>query len=117
MQPRRSDARVSCLSENTDSVADVSAPGPDTGLAPAFSSSAAEAFSIAIVGDLHLEKKGMQMFNRARQQLKSALEEPGSGQARVVQLGDLGGYNEKPGRAASVLHVLLSVLMQYTVAL
>lgn len=52
------------------------------------------------MGDLHLEEKGMHMFNRARQQLKNVLEEPGSGEARVVQLGDLGGYNEKPGRCS-----------------
>ncbi len=36
------------------------------------------------------------MFERARQQLLDVLEE-GDGVPRVVQLGDLGGYNEKPG--------------------
>lgn len=63
----------------------------------AFSSPAADPFSIAIVGDLHLEQKGMQNFHRARQQLKGVLEGKDSGEPRVVQLGDLGGYNEKPG--------------------
>lgn len=61
------------------------------------SSAGADTFSIAIVGDLHLEQKGMQTFHRARQQLKSILEAKDSGEARVVQLGDLGGYDEKPG--------------------
>jgi hypothetical protein len=89
-----------CFSESKYCVAGASASGLGTGLDPAFSSSTAEAFSIAILGDLHLEKKGMHMFNRARQQLKGVLEEPGSGEARVVQLGDLGGYNEKPGECS-----------------
>ena len=69
----------------------------DSGLDPALSSQAADAFSIAIVGDLHLEQKGMQTFHRARQQLKGVLQGKDAGEARVVQLGDLGGYNEKPG--------------------
>ncbi len=69
----------------------------DSGLDPVFSSPGADAFSIAIVGDLHLEQKGMQNFHRARQQLKGILEGKDDGEPRVVQLGDLGGYNEKPG--------------------
>lgn len=74
-------------------------PATDSGLDTAFSSPAADAFSIAIVGDLHLEQKGMQTFHRARQQLKGVLEGCDGAERRVVQLGDLGGYNEKPGAA------------------
>lgn len=73
----------------------------DSGLDPAFSSTNADAFSLAIVGDLHLEQKGMRTFNAARQQLKEVLQDGDAGEARVVQLGDLGGYNEKPGALCS----------------
>jgi len=66
-------------------------------LDPAFSNPNAEAFSIGIVGDLHLEQRGMQMFHKARQQLKDALSGMDDCEPRVVQLGDLGGYSEKPG--------------------
>jgi hypothetical protein len=71
-----------------------------SGLDPALSNCAADDFSIAIIGDLHLERKSMIQFARAREQLLSVLEgEPGT--CRVVQLGDLGGYNEKPGARTS----------------
>jgi hypothetical protein len=38
----------------------------------------------------------MHLFHEAQQQLAAAMSEAGSG-ARVVQLGDLGGYKYKPG--------------------
>ncbi|CAK0785880.1 hypothetical protein CVIRNUC_009093 [Coccomyxa viridis] len=72
-------------------------PTMDSGLDSELSSHTADSFSIAIVGDLHLEQKGMKTFHRARQQLKDVLSASGSGEPRVVQLGDLGGYSEKPG--------------------
>lgn len=68
------------------------------GLEPAFDAREADEFTLAIVGDLHLEKKGTSTFERAREQLLDVLES-GDGAPRVVQLGDLGGYNEKPGES------------------
>lgn len=67
-----------------------------SGLDTLYSATDANDFTLAIVGDLHLERKGAVMFERARQQLLDVLQE-GSAVPRVVQLGDLGGYNEKPG--------------------
>lgn len=63
---------------------------------------------MSILGDLHLEPAQMHLFHEARQQLVSAMTSPGdhnssssSGTgltgARVVQLGDLGGYKHRPG--------------------
>ena len=43
------------------------------------------------------------MFERAREHLLDVLES-GVGTPRVVQLGDLGGYNEKPGELLFALH-------------
>jgi hypothetical protein len=63
---------------------------------PSFSDANADHSTIAIIGDLHLEKKGASTFARAREQLLSVLQ-GGPGTPRVVQLGDLGGYNEEPG--------------------
>ena len=68
-----------------------------SGLDTVYSAVDADDFTLAIVGDLHLERKGAVMFERARQQLLDVLQE-GNGVPRVVQLGDLGGYNEKPGK-------------------
>ena len=78
-----------------------SSPSMNSGLDSELSSRTADAFSIAIVGDLHLEQKGMKTFHRARQQLKDVLSASGSGEPRVVQLGDLGGYSEKPGESSA----------------
>ena len=82
-------------------IADDPSPTMDSGLDSELSSHTADSFSIAIVGDLHLEQKGMKTFHRARQQLKDALSASGSGEPRVVQLGDLGGYSEKPGESSA----------------
>ena len=82
-------------------IADDPSPTMDSGLDSELSSCTADAFSIAIVGDLHLEQKGMKTFHRARQQLKDVLSASGSGEPRVVQLGDLGGYSEKPGESSA----------------
>ena len=71
-----------------------------SGLDSGLSDCTADKFSIAIVGDLHLEQKGMKTFHRARQQLKDVLSASSSGEPRVVQLGDLGGYSEKPGEGS-----------------
>ena len=66
-----------------------------SGLDSGFSQGNATGFTLAIVGDLHLERRGAEAFARARQQLRSLLaREPCP---RVVQLGDLGGYNDQPG--------------------
>ena len=65
-----------------------------------FSKPDAERFSIAVVGDLHLEPDQMPQFRSAREQLRLAItEDGGEGAAvsRVVQLGDLGGYEHQPG--------------------
>jgi hypothetical protein len=62
------------------------------------------------MGDLHLEPAQMHLFEEARQQLLDAMRGP-DGQlmpgARVIQLGDLGGYHHEPGASfcdACVLH-------------
>ncbi len=66
------------------------------------------------MGDLHLEPAQMPLFHAARRQIRTALRR-GAGEeeqladglmprgARIVQLGDLGGYSNAPGsRRASV---------------
>jgi hypothetical protein len=44
----------------------------------------------------------MHLFHEARQQLVAAMDQPGSSNGlsatRVVQLGDLGGYQHRPGK-------------------
>ena len=62
--------------------------------------------SLAIMGDLHLEPAQMPLFHAARRQIRTSLRS-GAGEdladglmpcgARVVQLGDLGGYTNAPG--------------------
>lgn len=74
-----------------------------SGLDSTYSARDVNEFTLAIVGDLHLERKGATMFERAREHLLDVLES-GVGSPRVVQLGDLGGYNEKPGKLSSALH-------------
>ena len=64
------------------------------------------------MGDLHLEPAQLPLFHTARRQIRTALRH-GSGDeladglmppgARVVQLGDLGGYTNAPG-SRHVLH-------------
>ena len=56
----------------------------------------ASKFAIAILGDLHLEPSQMHIFNKAAEQVRNALSAEGTS-SRVVQVGDLGGYNHKPG--------------------
>lgn len=61
-------------------------------------------YSVSVLGDLHLEPAQMHLFHEARQQLVSAMSQaPDSSQgldrARVVQLGDLGGYKHRPGQS------------------
>ena len=65
------------------------------GLDPAFSDSSVEDFTLAIIGDLHLERRGADKFDAARRQLREVLMRAPC--ARIVQLGDLGGYNDQPG--------------------
>lgn len=43
----------------------------------------------------------MHLFHEARQQLVAAMSAQTDGGARVVQLGDLGGYQDRPGRSCS----------------
>jgi hypothetical protein len=58
----------------------------------------ASSFACAIVGDLHLEPgPPMDQFEDARRQLVAAVSKPDVAAPRVVQLGDLGGYNDRPG--------------------
>ena len=66
----------------------------------------AREFSMAIMGDLHLEPAQMPLFHEARRQIRTALRRSAGQQladglmppdARVVQLGDLGGYTNAPG--------------------
>ena len=68
---------------------------------PGFSDVGAAAFSMAIIGDLHLEPDQMGQFRAARAQLRQAVEADGDASGpvapRVVQLGDLGGYEHEPG--------------------
>ena len=63
-------------------------------------------FSLAIMGDLHLEPAQMPLFHEARRQIRTALRHSANPQladglmppgSRVVQLGDLGGYTNAPG--------------------
>lgn len=60
------------------------------------------AYSVSVLGDLHLEPAQMHLFHEARQQLVAAMAQPNSSSelsgARVVQLGDLGGYDHRPGQ-------------------
>eukprot|EP00878_Enallax_costatus_P036396 GHUV01040868.1.p1 GENE.GHUV01040868.1~~GHUV01040868.1.p1 ORF type:complete len:116 (+),score=24.91 GHUV01040868.1:244-591(+) len=65
-----------------------------------FSSSHGGHYSLSVLGDLHLEPAQMHLFHEAREQLLAAMSaaEQQNSQARVVQLGDLGGYNHKPGQ-------------------
>lgn len=46
------------------------------------------------MGDLHLEPGKMALHDEARRQFAQQLRGDG---ARVVQLGDLGGYTSRPG--------------------
>ena len=55
-----------------------------------------QTFAIAVVGDLHLEPGQMSIFDSAARQLSAAMTRE-AGAARLVQLGDLGGYDHHPG--------------------
>jgi len=53
---------------------------------------------VGILGDLHLEPDQMHIFDAAAEQMKTAVCGEGKDAgARIVQLGDLGGYSHKPG--------------------
>ncbi|KAI8474051.1 MAG: Metallo-dependent phosphatase-like protein [Monoraphidium minutum] len=58
---------------------------------------------VSIMGDLHLEPAQMHLFEEAQRQLRAAMSD-GAGRllpgARVVQVGDLGGYKHGPGTRA-----------------
>ena len=53
--------------------------------------------TIAVLGDLHMQPKDEPLFQQAADQLAAVVAHP---TGRVVQLGDLGGYNNGPGSAA-----------------
>lgn len=53
--------------------------------------------TIAILGDLHMQPKDQSLFQQASEQLAAVVSHPSG---RVVQLGDLGGYQDGPGSAA-----------------
>lgn len=86
---------------SNDTEAGSGLPAHLLGGVPGFSDAGAAAFSMAVIGDLHLEPDQMGQFRAARAQLRQAVEADGgaSGPAapRVVQLGDLGGYEHEPG--------------------
>ena len=86
---------------NNGSEAGSGLPAHLLGGVPGFNDARAAAFSMAIIGDLHLEPDQMGQFRAARSQLRQAVEADGgtSGPVapRVVQLGDLGGYEHEPG--------------------
>ena len=90
-----------CPAPGSGGAAGSGLPARLLGGVPGFSDAGAAAFSIAVVGDLHLEPDKMGHFRAARTQLRQAVEADGgaSGPAarRVVQLGDLGGYEHEPG--------------------
>lgn len=60
-----------------------------------------DSFAVGIMGDLHLEPdpQFMRQFDEARGQLLHHIgaEGPAAAGARIVQLGDLGGYTSRPG--------------------
>ncbi len=60
-----------------------------------------DSFAVGIMGDLHLEPdpQFMRQFDEARDQLLHHIgaEGPAAAGARIVQLGDLGGYTSRPG--------------------
>ena len=63
---------------------------------PTYRCRSVDSFTIGVIGDLHLEPGNMQLHEAARQQFVRQLAGAGRG-ARIVQLGDLGGYNSRPG--------------------
>lgn len=67
------------------------------GLQIGFSNRDLDSFSMGIMGDLHLEPGKMEKFEVARQQLRQHLREADPQGARIVQLGDVGGYTARPG--------------------
>ncbi|KAF6253281.1 Metallo-dependent phosphatase-like protein [Scenedesmus sp. NREL 46B-D3] len=76
-----------------------SASSKNDGKLSKFASSHEGPYSVSVLGDLHLEPGQMHLFHEAQQQLAAAMAEAGSG-ARIVQLGDLGGYKYQPGSRA-----------------
>lgn len=57
-----------------------------------------QAFALGVVGDIHLEPDQMHLFYKARDQLHTSLQSKlVQASSRLVQLGDLGGYNHDPG--------------------
>ncbi len=81
--------------------------------------------SLAIMGDLHLEPAQMPLFHTARRQIRTALRR-GTGEeqladglmprgARVVQLGDLGGYSNAPGSRRASAPPLAALTLSLTV--
>lgn len=56
---------------------------------------------MSVLGDLHLEPAQMHLFQQAQEQLVKAMSDSAGNVlqgARVVQLGDLGGYKHRPGQ-------------------
>eukprot|EP00897_Mesotaenium_endlicherianum_P001047 jgi/Mesen1/10943/ME000956S10323 len=57
-----------------------------------------------VLGDLHLEPGQMSLFHESRDEIVRQLRDDASGallpNARLVQLGDVGGYSSQPGSAA-----------------
>ena len=51
----------------------------------------------------------MHLFDKAAYQIREALSEASPGQ-RLVQLGDLGGYNHKPGLMNAVSQLTRTLL-------
>eukprot|EP00884_Botryococcus_braunii_P003090 jgi/Botrbrau1/12782/Bobra.117_1s0001.1 len=64
---------------------------------PGFADREVSSFSVGILGDLHLEPGQMHLFEEAREHFISHLVNTGIPGPRIVQLGDLGGYSNRPG--------------------
>lgn len=85
-----------------------SASVTDSGLRNGFADENTERFKIGIMGDLHLEPDSqfMEIFETARHQLRDYLGVTGEGPppkgARIIQLGDVGGYKARPGSRQSL---------------
>lgn len=71
-----------------------------------FADRTVQEFTMCVLGDLHMQPKDTALFEEAQRQMRALLSSD-SGQpmagARVVQLGDVGGYDNKPGRQPGVL--------------
>lgn len=96
---------LSCRPARQQPCLTASRPAACAAHVPACSHNTDTSYSVAIMGDLHLEPAQMHLFHEAREQLLAAMAagaDGGACSARVVQLGDLGGYKHRPGEGPSL---------------